>query len=120
MKLIIAFVKPFRLEAVRDAMEDVGVDSFSFSEVRGIGRHKGERDIYRGVEYAPSYVPMMQIIVAVRAEVAEDLMTAIATAAKTDEPGNGKVFACDLAQVVDVSSGTTGPDAIRHREGRDT
>ncbi len=120
MKLIIAFVKPFRLEAVRDAMEGVGVDSFSFSEVRGIGRHKGERDIYRGVEYAPSYVPMMQIIVAVRAEVAEDLMTAIAKAAKTDEPGNGKVFACDLAQVVDVSSGTTGPDAIRHREGRDT
>jgi nitrogen regulatory protein PII len=120
MKLIIAFVKPIRLEDVRDAMEGVGVDSFSFAEVRGIGRHKGERDIYRGVEYAPSYVPMMQIIVAVKAEVAEDLMTAIAKAAKTDEPGNGKVLACDLTEVVDVSSGTTGPDAIRHREDRDT
>ena len=119
MKLIIAFVKPYRLEDVRDAMEGFGVDSFSFSEVRGIGRHKGEKDIYRGVEYAPAYVPMMQIFVAVRAEVADDLMVAMAKAAKTDEPGNGKILACDLAQVVDISSGKTGPDAIRHREGRD-
>ena len=119
MKLIIAFIKPFCLEDVRDAMERLGVDSFSFSEVRGIGHHKGERDIYRGVEYAPSYVPMMQVTVAVAQEVAEKIVMAIAEAARTDEPGNGKVFACDLSQVVDVSSGTTGPEAIRHREKRD-
>ena len=100
-------------------MERLGIDSFSFSEVRGIGRHKGKRDIYRGVEYAPSYVPMMQVTVAVAQEVAEELMMAIAEAARTEEPGSGKVFACDLSQVVDVSSGTTGPDAIRHREKRD-
>ena len=116
MKLIIAFVKPYRLEDVRDAMEKLGVDSFSFAEVRGIGHSKGEKDIYRGVEYAPAYVPMMQIILAAKEEVAEDLMIAIAKAAKTDEPGNGKVMACELTQVVDVSSGTTGPEAIRHRE----
>ena len=118
MKLIIAFIKPYRLEDVRDAMGSLGVDSFSFSEVRGIGRHKGERDIYRGVEYAPSYVPMMQVTVAVAQEVAEELMMAIAAAARTEEPGSGKVFACELSQVVDVSSGTTGADAIRHREKR--
>jgi nitrogen regulatory protein P-II 2 len=120
MKLIIAFVKPFKLEDVREAMEEFGVDSFSFTEVRGIGHHKGERDLYRGVEYTPSTVPMMQIIVAVRAEVAQDVMTAIATVARTDEPGNGKVLAMDLTDVVDVSSGATGPQAIRHRETRDT
>jgi nitrogen regulatory protein PII len=99
-------------------MNSLGVDSFSFSEVRGIGHHKGERDIYRGVEYAPSYVPMMQVTVAVVAR-AEEIMMAIVEAARTEEPGNGKVFACDLSQVVDISSGTTGPDAIRHREKRD-
>ncbi len=117
MKLVIAFVKPYRLDNVRDAMEGVGVDSFSFAEVRGIGHHKGERDIYRGVEYAPSYVPMMQILVAAKEDVVEDLMNAIAKAARTDEPGGGKVLACELSHVVDVSSGTTGPEAIRHREG---
>jgi nitrogen regulatory protein P-II 2 len=84
MKLIIAFVKPYKLDNVRDAMEGVGVDSFSFAEVRGIGHHKGERDIYRGVEYAPSYVPMMQILVAAKEDVVEDLMNAIAKAARTD------------------------------------
>ena len=120
MKLIIAFIKPLTLEDVRDAMEALGVDSFSFAEVRGIGHHRGERDLYRGVEYTPSYVPMMQITVAVREEVAQDVMTAIAEAARTDEPGSGKVFACELTHVVDVSSGTTGPEGIRHREGRDT
>jgi nitrogen regulatory protein PII len=120
MKLIIAFIKPLTLEDVRDAMEAFGVDSFSFTEVRGIGHHRGERDLYRGVEYTPSYVPMMQITVAVREEVAQDVMTAIADAARTDEPGSGKVFACELTHVVDVSSGTTGPEGIRHREGRDT
>ena len=87
--------------------------------MRGIGRHKGETDIYRGVEYAPSYVPMIQVIAAVRSEVAEGVMTAIAQAAKADEPGSGKVLACDLAQVMDISSGITGPEAIRHREGRE-
>ena len=117
MKLIIAFVKPYKLADIRDAIEPLGVDSFSFAEVRGIGHTKGNEDIYRGVEYAPAYVPMMQIIVAVKEEVAEDLTTAIAKAAKTDEPGSGKVLVCDLAQVVDVSSGATGPEAIRHREG---
>ncbi len=117
MKLIIAFIKPYRLEEVRDAMEKLGVDSFSFSEVRGIGHHKGERDIYRGVEYAPSFVPMVQILVMVRAEMAQDLISAIVKAAKSDEPGSGKVMAFDLSDVVDISSGTTGPDAIRHREG---
>jgi nitrogen regulatory protein P-II 1 len=117
MKLIIAFVKPYRLDHVREAMEGVGVDSFSFTEARGIGHHKGERDIYRGIEYAPSFVPMVQIMVMARAEMAQDLITAIAKAAKTDEPGNGKVMACALTDVVDISSGTTGPDAIRHREG---
>lgn len=118
MKLIIAFVKPYRLEDVRDAMEEFGVDSFSFAEVRGIGHHKGERDLYRGVEYSPSYVAMMQITVAVKEEVVEDVMNAIAKAARTDEPGSGKVFACELSHVVDVSSGATGPEAIRHREPR--
>jgi nitrogen regulatory protein PII len=101
-----AFVKPYRLDHVREAMEGAGVDSFSFAEARGIGHHKGERDIYRGVEYAPS-----------RAEMAQDLISAIVKAAKSDEPGSGKVMAFDLSDVVDISSGTTGPDAIRHREG---
>jgi nitrogen regulatory protein PII len=99
-----AFVKPYRLDHVREAMEGAGVDSFSFAEARGIGHHKGERDIYRGVEYA-------------RAEMAQDLISAIVKAAKSDEPGSGKVMAFDLSDVVDISSGTTGPDAIRHREG---
>jgi nitrogen regulatory protein P-II 2 len=100
MKLIMAFVKPFRLDHVREAMEEVGVDSFSFTEARGIGHHKGERDIYRGVEYAPSFVPMVQIIVMVRAEMAQDLISAIVKAAKSDEPGSGKVMAFDLSDVV--------------------
>jgi nitrogen regulatory protein PII len=91
-----AFVKPYRLDHVREAMEGAGVDSFSFAEARGIGHHKGERE---------------------RAEMAQDLISAIVKAAKSDEPGSGKVMAFDLSDVVDISSGTTGPDAIRHREG---
>lgn len=112
MKLIIAYVKPFTLADVRDAMEEVGVDSFSFSEVRGFGHQKGKKDIYRGVEYAPSYVPMMEVVVAVRSEVAGDAVKAIAAAAKTDEPGDGKIMTLDLSDVTDISTGSTGPDAL--------
>ena len=112
MKLIIAFIKPFTLDEVRDALEDAGVSSFSFREVRGFGHHKGEKDIYRGVEYAPSYVPMMEVIVAVGQELADPVIAAIAGAAKTGEPGDGKIFAMDIAAVTDISSGDSGPDSL--------
>ncbi len=112
MKQITAVVKPYKLDDIRDAMEGVGVDSFTYGEVRGIGHHKGERDIYRGLEYAPSYVPMMEIIVVVKDDIAEKVAAAITKAAKTDEPGDGKIMVSDLSVVIDISSGKSGPDAI--------
>ncbi len=112
MKLILAFIQPYTLDAVRDAVEEAGVDSFSFRETKGIGHHKGEMDIYRGVEYAPAYVPMMEITIAVKRELADGVIAAIAKAAKTEESGYGKIFAWDLSNAVDVSSGTSGPDAL--------
>ena len=112
MKLIIAFVKPFTLDEVRDALEEAGVSSFSFREVRGFGHHKGDKDIYRGVEYAPSYVPMMEVIVAVKRDLAAGVVAAIAKAANTGEPGDGKIFAMDISEATDISSGQSGPDVL--------
>ncbi len=112
MKLIMAFVKPFTLDEVRDGLEEAGVTSFSFREVRGFGHHKGDKDVYRGVEYAPSYVPMMEVIVAVKQDLAAGVVAAIAKAANTGEPGDGKIVALDLSDATDISTGDTGPDAL--------
>ena len=112
MKQIMAVVKPYKIDDIRDAMEGVGINSFTYGEVRGIGHHKGERDIYRGLEYAPAYVPMMEVVVIVNDDIAENAVAAIAKAAKTDEPGDGKITVSDLADVVDISSGDSGPDAV--------
>ncbi len=112
MKQIMAVVKPYKIDDIRDAMEGVGIDSFTYGEVRGIGHHKGERDIYRGLEYAPSYVPMMEVIVVVNDDIAKQVVAAIAKAAKTDEPGDGKIMVSDLSDAIDISSGKSGPDAI--------
>lgn len=112
MKQIKAIVKPYKLDEIRDAMEAVGVDSFTFGEVRGIGHHKGEKDIYRGLEYAPSYVPMMEVYVLVNDDIADQVVAAIAGAAKTDDPGDGKIVVSDLSNVVDISSGKSGAEAV--------
>ena len=112
MKLIIAFIKPYTLDEVRDALEEAGVTSFSFREVRGFGHHKGATDIYRGVEYAPSYVPMMEIIVAVKRDLATGVVAAIAKAANTGEAGDGKILAIDISEATDISSGRSGPDVL--------
>ena len=112
MKLVMAFVKPHTLDDVRDAVEEAGIESFSFREIKGFGQHKGDTDMYRGVKYAPSYVPMMEIMIAVRREMADGVIAAIAKAAKTDEPGDGKVVAWDLTDAVDIHTGATGPDAL--------
>lgn len=112
MKQIIAIVKPHKLDDIRSAMEGVGVDSFTYGEVRGIGHHKGERDIYRGLEYAPSYVPMMEVIVVVNDDVADRLVAAIVGAAKTDDPGDGKILVSELSDTIDISSGKSGPEAV--------
>lgn len=112
MKQIVAVVKPYKIDDIRDAMEGVGVDSFTYGEVRGIGHHKGERDIYRGLEYAPSYVPMMEVIVVVNDDIVDQVVAAIAGAAKTDEPGDGKIMVSDLAGITDISSGKSGREAV--------
>ena len=96
MKLIIAIIKPFKLDAVRDALTGLGVQGLTVTEVKGYGRQKGHTEIYRGAEYAVSFLPKLKIEVAVDSAVADKVVETIAETAKTGQIGDGKIFVLDL------------------------
>jgi nitrogen regulatory protein P-II 2 len=112
MKLIMAIIKPFKLDEVREALSSLGVQGMTVTEVKGYGRQKGHTEIYRGAEYAVSFLPKLKIEVAVKAEMAEAVIEAISSKAKTGQIGDGKIFVTQLAQVVRIRTGETDGDAL--------
>ena len=112
MKLIIAIIKPFKLEDVRDALVAVGVQGMTASEVKGYGRQKGHTEIYRGAEYAVSFLPKLKIEVAVSAELAMRVVETISTIARTGQIGDGKIFVLPLEHAVRIRTGETDDDAL--------
>jgi len=112
MKYIIAIIKPFKLDEVRDALSGLGVQGLTVSEVKGFGRQKGQTEIYRGAEYAVSFLPKIKIEVAVADELAERVVEAIRTSANTGKIGDGKVWVVPVDTVVRVRTGERGTDAL--------
>jgi len=112
MKLIIAIIKPFKLEEVRDALLGIGVHGMTVSEVKGYGRQKGHTEIYRGAEYAVNFLPKVRIEVAVPAEEADRVVEAISTAAKTGQIGDGKIFVAPIDRAMRIRTGETDADAL--------
>ena len=112
MKLVTAIIKPFKLDEVREALSAIGVQGITVTEVKGFGRQKGHTEIYRGAEYAISFLPKIKIEVAVKADMAERAVEAIAKAAKTGSIGDGKVFVFDIDQALRIRTGETNDDAI--------
>jgi nitrogen regulatory protein P-II 2 len=112
MKFIVAIIQPHKLEAVRDALAQAGVQGLTVSEVRGFGRQKGHTEVYRGAEYQIGYVPKLKLEVAVPADQAVSVTDAITNAARTGTIGDGKIFVLDLDSVVRVRTGETGEDAL--------
>ncbi len=112
MKLVMAIIKPFKLDEVRDALTGIGVHGLTVTEVKGYGRQKGHTEIYRGAEYAVSFLPKLKIEVAVAASSAEKVVEAIASAAKTGQIGDGKIFVYAIDQAVRIRTGETDSDAL--------
>jgi len=112
MKLVMAIIKPFKLDEVREALLGLGVTGMTVTEVKGFGRQKGHTEIYRGAEYAISFLPKIKVEVAVKADVAERVVEAIAKAAKTGSIGDGKVFVVDIDQALRIRTGESNDDAI--------
>jgi nitrogen regulatory protein P-II 2 len=112
MKLVIAIIKPFKLEEVRDALTAIGVHGMTITEVKGYGRQKGHTEIYRGAEYAVNFLPKIRIEVAVPSEAVERVVEAIGTAAKTGQIGDGKIFVAPIEHAVRIRTGETDAGAL--------
>jgi nitrogen regulatory protein P-II 2 len=112
MKLITAIIKPFKLDEVRESLSALGVQGMTVTEVKGYGRQKGHTEIYRGAEYAVSFLPKLKIEVAVKSEMLDAVIDAITSKAKTGQIGDGKIFVTPLEQVVRIRTGETDGDAL--------
>jgi nitrogen regulatory protein P-II 2 len=112
MKIVMAIIKPFKLDEVREALTAVGIQGMTVTEVKGYGRQKGHTEIYRGAEYAVSFLPKVKIEIAVPADVADKAVEAISSAAKTGQIGDGKIFVYSIDQAVRIRTGETDADAL--------
>ena len=112
MKLITAVIKPFKLDEVREALVAMGVEGLTVTEAKGFGRQKGHREIYRGAEYAVSFVPKLKIEVAVPAEMVDAVVEAISTTARTGKIGDGKIFVMDVERALRIRTGETDESAL--------
>ncbi len=112
MKLVIAIIKPFKLEEVRDALNAIGVHGMTVSEVKGYGRQKGHTEIYRGAEYAVNFLPKIKVEVAVASNQVKKVIDAITGAAKTGQIGDGKIFVYPIENAVRIRTGETDADAL--------
>ena len=112
MKLVIAIIKPFKLEEVRDALTAIGVHGMTVTEVKGYGRQKGHMEIYRGAEYAVNFLPKVRLEVAVASDLAQKAVEAIGAAAKTGQIGDGKIFVAPIDNALRIRTGETGGDAL--------
>ncbi len=112
VKLIIAAIKPFKLEEVREALTSIGVRGMMVTEIKGFGSQSGHTEIYRGAEYAVNFVPKVKLEIVVSASMADQVVETIQSTAKTDKIGDGKIFVLDVSQAVRVRTGETNEDAI--------
>ncbi len=112
MKLVVAVIKPFKVEEVREALTSIGIEGMTVSEVKGYGRQKGQTEIYRGAEYAVNFLPKAKIEVAVSDQLVEQTVETITNAARTERIGDGKIFVVDLSHVVRIRTGETGTEAL--------
>ena len=112
MKLITAINKPFKLDDVREALSEVGVQGLTVTEVKGFGRQKGHTELYRGAEYVVDFLPKVKIEAAVDDALAEQAIEAITKSANTGKVGDGKIFVTSLEEVVRIRTGETGPEAV--------
>jgi nitrogen regulatory protein P-II 2 len=112
MKLITAIIKPFRLDDVRNALSEVGVNGMTVTEVKGFGRQRGHTELYRGAEYVVDFLPKSKVEVAVSDDLVERVIEAITAAARTGKVGDGKIFVTDLQQSLRIRTGETGDNAL--------
>jgi len=112
MKLVIAVIKPFKLDEVRDALTRIGIHGMTVCEVKGYGRQKGHMEIYRGAEYAVNFLPKVRIEVAVSSEQVEQVVDALTASARTGQIGDGKIFVTPIEQAVRIRTGETNVDAL--------
>lgn len=112
MKMITAIIKPFKLDDVREALSEIGVQGITVTDVKGFGRQKGHTELYRGAEYVVDFLPKVKIEIAVKTEMLDRVVEAIRKAANTGKIGDGKVFVYDLEQVMRIRTGESGPEAI--------
>ncbi len=112
MKFLTAIIKPFKLDDVRDALSEIGVQGLTVTEVKGFGRQKGHTELYRGAEYVVDFLPKVKIEIAIADEMVDAAIEAITRVTNTGKIGDGKIFVSDLEQVIRIRTGETGPDAI--------
>src|SRR3954467_2432994 len=112
MKFIVAIIQPHRIDAVREALNDAGVSGLTVSEVRGYGRQRGHKEVYRGAEYTINYVPKLKLEIAVEDEKADDVAELIMQSARTGKIGDGKIFIFDLTSARRIRTGEEGPQAL--------
>ena len=112
MKLVTAIIKPFKLDEVREALSAIGVQGITVTEVKGFGRQKGHTELYRGAEYVVDFLPKVKVEAAVSDELAERVIEAIESAARTGKIGDGKIFVFPIEQVIRIRTGETGADAL--------
>ena len=112
MKLVTAIIKPFKLDDVREALHEIGVQGITVTEVKGFGRQKGHTELYRGAEYVVDFLPKVKIEIGIAADKVEQVIDAIRNAANTGKIGDGKIFVSSLEQTIRIRTGETGPDAL--------
>ena len=112
MKLNTAIIKPFKLDDVREALSGIGVQGMTVTEVKGFGRQKGHTELYRGAEYVVDFLPKVKVEIAIDDGLLDQAIEAITNAANTSKVGDGKIFVVDLAEVVRIRTGETGPEAV--------
>jgi nitrogen regulatory protein P-II 2 len=112
MKLVTAIIKPFKLDEVREALADIGVNGLTVTEVKGFGRQKGHTELYRGAEYVVDFLPKVKIETAISDDILEQTIEAIQKSAHTGKIGDGKIFVSDIEQVIRIRTGETGESAV--------
>lgn len=112
MKMITAIIKPFKLDDVRQAVADIGIQGITVTEVKGFGRQRGHTELYRGAEYVVDFLPKAKIELAVADELAEQVVEVIANTARTGKIGDGKIFVAELEQAIRIRTGETGAEAV--------
>ncbi len=112
MKIVMAIIKPFKLDEVRDALTSIGVHGLTVTEVKGYGRQKGHTEIYRGAEYAVSFLPKLKVELAVSSDQVQAVIDAISAVARTGQIGDGKIFVSPLDQAIRIRTGESGEEAL--------